>query len=498
MSRPVSLELSVVELAESIRKKKLSAQEVVEDHIQRIEDVNPRINAVVAERFDEARKEAQLADQQVATASDPDALPALLGVPCTVKEFWAVQGMPQTGGLVHRKDHIATADAEIVRRIRQSGAVVLGVTNVPEGGMWIECFNHLYGCTSNPWDLSRTSGGSSGGDGAIVASGGAPFGLASDLGGSIRLPAAFCGAVAHKPTGRLVPNTDHFPEVQAALSPYLTGGPIARRVADLRLILRVIAEAGLTHASGGMPVEPMQGKALRVYVAASNGRQRVSSAVTTGIQQSATLFRDIGAHVQELDEPRLRRSFEIWSAMMLEVQSTSYAEVLSGGQGIEFWKEGLKVVLGRSEHTAPALGIAALDKAFRKLPKRVAPLHGLVQEGHALRHDLETILGDDGVLLYPVYTRTAPPHNMSLLNPLDVAYTAVINVLEFPATVVPVGHDEDGLPLAVQLIAKRGNDQLCMAAAACLEQAFGGWSCAEPSILVRRDSMIERLRAARK
>ncbi|MCB9707339.1 MAG: amidase [Myxococcales bacterium] len=498
MSNGHLLQLSTAELADAIRAKNYSVSEVLEAHIERILAVNPLINAVVADRFALAREEAKIAERVVMAAKEEEQLPALLGVPCTVKEFWAVQGMPQTGGLVHRKEHRHPAtDAEIVRRIRQSGAIVCGVTNVPEGGMWIECANRLYGCTSNPWDLSRTSGGSSGGDGAIVASGGVPFGIASDLGGSIRIPAAFCGAVGHKPTGGLVPNTGHFPAIHPQLSSYLTGGPIARRVRDLALLLEVMStESCITHAQA-VPLPTLDMSAVRVFEVTSNGRQRVSKTVRQGVEKAGAYLRSRGAEVAPFEEPKLRHSFEIWSAMMLEVQHTSYAEVLGGGQALELWREALKLVLGRSEHTAPALGIAALDSAFRKLPKRAAPLQSFVEEGHALQRELEGTLGERGIWLYPVYTRTAPPHNLSLLRPLDVAYTAIVNVLEFPATVVPVGVDEDGLPVAVQVIAKRGNDRLCLGVAKELESAFGGWKCAEPAI-ARRDSMIDRLRAARK
>lgn len=498
MSESAYLDVSAAELARKIRRKDLSIPEVVEHHIARIEEVNPLLNAVVAERFDLARQEAKLAERDLMAASDVNTLPALLGVPCTVKEFWAVQGMPQTGGLVHRKDHISQFDAELVARVRRAGAIVLGVTNVPEGGMWIECSNRLYGRTSNPWDLSRTSGGSSGGDGAIVSSGGVPFAIASDLGGSIRLPAAFCGAVGHKPTGGLVPSTNHFPGVPAEMSNYLTGGPIARRVEDLDMILQIISQESRTCSADLREAQILDPSLLRVYVATSNGRQRVSLPVQKGIEQCAQAFREAGAQVIEFADPRLRRSFEIWSAMMIEVQGASYAEVLGDGQGIELWREALKLVVGRSEHTAPAIGIAAVDQVFRMLPKRDAFLKNLVEEGRALQRDIENVLGDNGLLLYPPYTRTAPPHNLSFLNPLDAAYTAILNVLEFPATVVPVGQDDDGLPIAVQLIGKRGQDRLCLAGAAHLEAMFGGWRRVTPVATSSRDSMIERLKAARK
>src|SRR5690606_20427369 len=156
-------------------------------------------------------------------------------------EFFAVEGLPQTGGLVARRGCVARSDAPVVRRLRDAGAIVLGGTNVPAGGLWMETENRLYGRTNKPWDLGRTPGGSSGGEGAAVACGGAAFGLGSDIGGSVRIPAAFCGTVGHKPTGRMVPNAGQFPAPEGEASAFLTPGPLARRVRDLMPLLRVLA-----------------------------------------------------------------------------------------------------------------------------------------------------------------------------------------------------------------------------------------------------------------
>ncbi|MCO4746518.1 MAG: amidase, partial [Proteobacteria bacterium] len=181
------LDQSARQLAAGIRSREVSPLEVVDAHIARIEQVNGAINALAVDRFAAARAEAREAGELIAR-SDPRELPPLLGVPFTVKEFLAVSGMPQTGGLVRRRHHIASEDATTVARVRRAGAICLGVTNAAEAGLWSETTNRVYGRTRNPWDLRRTSGGSSGGSGALVAAGGVPFDLGADVGGSIRIP----------------------------------------------------------------------------------------------------------------------------------------------------------------------------------------------------------------------------------------------------------------------------------------------------------------------
>ena len=213
----------------------MTSRAVVEAHIARIEAVNPTINAVVAKRYDDARAEADAADARMAAAARPDeALRCrYLGVPCTIKECFALTGMPQSSGLVARKGVVASDDATTVARMRAAGAIPLGVTNVSELCMWYESNNRVYGRTNNPYDPSRIVGGSSGGEGAIIGAGGSPFGLGSDVGGSIRMPAFFNGVFGHKPTGGLVPGSGQYPEAHGEGARIVATGPLARRAADL-------------------------------------------------------------------------------------------------------------------------------------------------------------------------------------------------------------------------------------------------------------------------
>lgn len=475
------LDAAAVDLAGRIRRREIPVREVVDRHIARIEEQNPHLNAVVARRFEEARREADALDERLAR-DGADGLPPLAGVPCTIKEFFAVRGLPQTGGLVARRACLATGDAPIVRRLRDAGAIVLGVTNVPEGGLWMETDNRVYGRTNNPWDVARTPGGSSGGEGAAIACGAAAFGIGSDIGGSVRIPAAFCGTVGHKPTGRMVPNAGQFPATEGEAGAFLTPGPLTRRVRDLEPILRVIA--------GPDPADPMTRdlplgdprdvdlRGLTVIPLPEVGRVRIAPVMQEAVAASARALEARGAVVRSAVLPELRDGLLIWASMLEEVATTRYDAILADdGSGTPrtmepFIELFLRLPFGRSPYTFPALAVAALDRLLTRLPK----LGGrFIATGRALQAKIEDLLGPRGVLLHPPYSRPAPRHLEAMLTPFDPACTAVFNVLELPVTVVPTGFDPRGLPVAVQVIAARGNDHVTIAAAQALEDRFGGW-----------------------
>ena len=239
-SAPPLTHRSAVALAAAIRGGEVTSREVVEAHVELLRRAQPRTGAIAADRFDEALREADAADARRA-AEGQDALPPLHGVPCTIKESFALRGMPNAAGLVARRDHRSTEDAPTVARLRAAGAIPLGVTNTSEMCMWIESSNHVYGRSNSAYDPKRTAGGSSGGEGAAVGSGGSPFGLGSDIGGSIRLPAFFNGVFGHMPSSNIVPNTGQFPVAHGEAATMLRAGPIARRAEDLMPLLRILA-----------------------------------------------------------------------------------------------------------------------------------------------------------------------------------------------------------------------------------------------------------------
>lgn len=476
---------SALELAAKIRARELSSREVIEAHIRRIELVNPALNAVVATRFDEALSEARAADEQLAH-SDVDALPPLFGVPCTIKEFYAVRGMPQTGGLWIRRHEIATEDALVVRRLRAAGAIVLGVTNVPEGGLWLETHNRVYGLTNNPWDLRRTPGGSSGGEGAIVAAGGSPFGMGSDIGGSIRLPAAFCGVAGHKPTGRMVPNTGHWPPLGGELRAYLCCGPIARRVDDLSALWRIVAgpdEPGFVEPFTLGDPDSVALSDLTVFPVEHSGVS-AEPALRVAVEDAVRVLVQRGARVGRLRSDVFRRALWVWGAMMSEDEGVSYAELVSGDPELSVLRELGKLALGRSRHTGPVLALIFGERLMRRAPSRHS--RRLIEIGKALGRELEDTLGDRGVIVHPPYARTAPYHRAPLLRPLDAGFTSIFNVLELPATQVPTGIDARGLPLGVQVIAARGRDHLCLAAASAIEAELGTFTPIDPRPRARK------------
>lgn len=473
------IDLPVTRLLEGLASGRWSAEELTREHIARIEAVDPLVNAVTEARFDAAMAEARAAD--VRRASDTGVLPPLLGVPCTIKEFFAVEGMPWTGGLQHRARVRADHDAVAVQRLRAAGAVILATTNAPEGGLWMETHNDLYGRTNNPWDLRRTSGGSSGGEGALVASGASPFGLGSDIGGSVRIPAAFCGTFGHKPSGLTIPNGGHFPPASPGTEPYLCAGPLARSADDLDLLLEVLSgpdgagPAHRVHRRSRVADGDLSG--VRFLALETNGRVSVSRSLRGAVAQAAASLESRGATRIHAELPGLRDAFGIWSAMLAEASDVHYETILTGQGELPLLRELAALPFGRSHHTFAALAITAADRL-------IAPFAGtrgrFVEAGLQLLAAVEDVLGPDGVLLHPPYSRAAPRHHDAWRTPLDAQYTAIFNVLELPVTVVPAGFEPSGLPLAVQVAAGRGRDALTLRVARALEADLGGWVRAEP------------------
>ena len=463
-----------IELADLIRRRDLRAVDLVAAAITRIEAVNPTLNAMVQDRFDAARREAAAADRRAARGG---ALPPLLGVPCTIKEAFALEGMPNSAGLVSRRGVRATTAAVAVRRLRDAGAIPLGVTNVSELCMWMESDNRVYGLTRNPYDPTRTVGGSSGGEAALLGAGAAPFGLGSDVGGSIRMPAFFCGVFGHKPTGGLVPNGGQFPNASNEASRYLTTGPMCRRAADLAPLLRILA--GPPHeVPRSLPwrlgdPDRVSAKGLRVFVVPDNGWLPVAPSLRAAQQRAADALVARGATVEERPIEGLRDSLPIWSSMLRLAGGPSFKSLMGGGPPVPAGRELLRWALGRSPHTLPAIGLGLLESLEGLAPGRSA--HWM-RRGLALRRELSDLLGVDGLLLYPPYTTPAPRHHTPMLLPFQWVYTAIFNVLELPVTQVPLGLDRRGLPLGVQVVASHGRDHLSIAAARWLEEDLGGWT----------------------
>ncbi len=475
--------VSATRIARLIRDGEVTSREAVEQHVAQIERVNPLINAVVRDRFAAARREADAADELRASGAE---LPPLHGVPCTIKECFSLTGMPQSAGLVSRKHVVACEDATTVTRLRRAGAIPLGVTNTSELCMWMESNNFVYGRTNNPYDHGRIAGGSSGGEGAIIGAGGSPFGLGSDVGGSIRGPAFFNGVFGHKPSGGLVPNSGQHPHAENEVQRYCTTGPLARRAEDLMPLLRLLAgpdgiEAGCVEMPLGDPSSvSLEGRTL-IHVE-DNGAIAVSADLRAAQRRAVEALEQRGMRVRRASFPALKRQFDIWSAMMGEANETPFGTLLGEGTPIRPLREIVKRMLGRSDHTLMASLLALVDPVPALLPKQA---RRMVELGRTLRAELADMLGEGGVLLYPSHSSPAPRHNEPVRQALRLhmpwAYLGIMNVLELPSTQVPLGLNGAGLPLGVQVVSRHGNDHVTIAVAMELERAFGGWVPPEAS-----------------
>ncbi len=465
------LSLSATELAEGVRSGRLDPVDVVDAFIARIEEVNPSIRAVVAERFAAARSEAVAART---AAIRGQIVGPLHGVPITVKEFVALDGMPHTGGVLHRRDERARETAPAVLRLQAAGAIVLATTNAPEGGLWHETNNVIYGRTHNPWDLYRTPGGSTGGEAALIAAGGSPLGVGSDTGGSVRIPATLCGIASFKPTGGTIPNTGHFPAGPSGNPRMMSLGPLARSQRDAWLATRLMAgpdgrDANVSAAALGAP-EDVDLRSLRVFVAEPGRRPGVDRDVEAGVEAAAEALVARGAKRVPLRTTGFTTAFLAWAALLADSGDT-YQATVGQGRGVWWWASLVRWCLGRPNHTGGVLLVIAGERILGALPGGVGPL---VRAAHRLRASLDEELGADGVLIHPGWVSSAPVHRgMALLPPTAVGTTAVFNVTESPVAAVPVGLDRHGMPIGVQVAARRGADAVAMAAAFALEDAFG-------------------------
>lgn len=295
---------SATTLAESIRTGARSAREVLEETIHRIEQVNPHLNALVMPRFEDARREADAAD---GARRRGDRLGPLHGVPVTIKDQFAVAGLPTTLGVARLRHNVAAKDGAMVAALREGGAIVIGKTNVPQTLATSETDNPIWGRTHNPWDLTRTAGGSSGGEAALIAAGGSPLGLGGDFGGSLRIPAAYCGLCTIRPTARRLPPGDRFPIRTGEGAEVLVAqpGPLARTVDDVTLALRVMVDHVVAHPGALTPPVPFADPAavdasrLRIALLPQVSDWVPSPAIRRALRQAADACRATGATVVE-------------------------------------------------------------------------------------------------------------------------------------------------------------------------------------------------------
>lgn len=467
---------SASELASGIRAGDLSAREVVEAHAWRLHRAQPRTNALARDRFTDALAEADAADERIASAGRDDELPPFLGVPCTVKESIALAGMPNSAGLVTRRETLAEKTAPAAQRMLDAGFVALGVTNTSEMTMWIESDNRVYGRTRNAYDPRRIAGGSSGGEGAAVGSGGAPVGLGSDIGGSIRGPAFFNGVFGHKPSPGLVPNTGQFPSTRGEAARMLTMGPLTRRAEDLMPVVRLIAgpdgqDERCTEIELGDPAAvDMTGRRVLVTDDASIVPPRKE--LRGARDRAADELRSAGATVESVSLKQLRRALELYLAVLGDGADVALSEMVGdtgATPGVRGFVEALR---GRGPHTPALLITMGAERLNKYMPQ--GRIRKAIAAARSLEEEVTAMIGD-GLLLHHPFPRVAPRHNATVGRPWVITAAATFNVLGLPVTQVPLGLNGRGLPLGVQVAAAPGNDHLTIAAALELERACGGW-----------------------
>lgn len=467
------LQMSAAEIARQIRNRVLSPVEVVEAHIRRIEQANPHINAVITPLFAEARQGAQAAQQRL-EAQGTDNLPPLFGVPITIKDSFPVAGARFTGGSWHRRDQVATEDAVVVRKLREAGAIILGKTNLPDMCWLPETSNPIFGQTNNPHRLTHTAGGSSGGEGAIIAAGGSPLGIGSDIAGSVRIPAAANGLVALKPTGGRIATNGHVPAaLDKPLDTWLTAGPMARRVEDLALALTVLSE---TPVQDYRQID-LQGRRCLVYI--HNHIIPVRRPVVEAVTTAAEALRTSGMTITHDERIPMRQALVSYLALMTQHGNPSFRAALGGGQPYNLLREIGKHGRGRGEITPRVLFFADGVVPITGMVGRLLGLGGF-EKLQQLKEQFHNIMGAGDVLLTPLLITPVPRHGWTWWMALAPTYTLMFNALDMPAVVVPIGWDNNGLPLAVQVAARPGADEVALAVAADLERQFGGWKLAQP------------------
>jgi fatty acid amide hydrolase len=499
--------LSAAELAARVHAGEITAVDATEAYLSRIAEVNPRLNAIVVPLFDEARVAAQAADASRARGDD---LGPLHGVPITIKDQFEVKGTPATWGVKHRQRVLAPEDGPLVARLRQAGAIILGKTNVPQLLFYAESDNPVYGRTNNPWDPARAPGGSSGGEGAIISAGGSALGLGSDIGGSLRVPAHFCGIATIKPTAFRLTGKDNpafFANGQEGI--IAQSGPMARTVADVILGFKILSAPGQETFDTFVPPVPWRDPAdvriqgMRVAMYDDDGFFPASPGVRRAVREAADALRDAGAIV------------ETWQPLDPTFGMHLFVAILGadGGKGFARMLQGEKptpqiAALFQAAHMLGALrpgAIGALGMAGQRrtaeMVRHIRPRSAdgywqLTNQRAIYREQFSAALRAGGydAIICPPHALPALTHGASEDVSLAASYSMLYNLLGMPAGVVPVtrvraGEESDrrasrdriertarkveagsaGLPLGVQVVSHHWREDIALAVMSAIE-----------------------------
>ena len=460
--------LSAARLAEAIRRREVSPVEAAEAYLRRVGELNPRLNAVVTLAPDVLERAREAERALMRGAADG----ALHGVPLTVKDTFDVAGLRATAGSLVRAERVPAADAPAVALLRAAGAIILGKTNCAEMALDYTADNPLFGRTNNPYDPSRTPGGSSGGCASAVAAGLAAASLGSDLAGSVRIPAHFCGVVGLRPTTTTVARRGgHCPPVVGAHALGASFGPLARTVEDARLVYRATAVEGGwrfgAESGGGDWADGARLRGLRFYWYEDDGAVPVAQEVREAVRAAARALEEAGLNAVGERPPHVAGANELWLSLFSRETRRFLRAEYAGRE--ERAGPTARAIIGRAEEAAAQTlddFLAAWERRdrrrlellerMRSTPLVVAPVGPVA----AFRH------GE---------ARRVEVGGRSLNTFRAFGYAQAFNVYDLPAVSVPAGRTREGLPVGVQLVGRPFEEDLVLAAAAIVEQALGGW-----------------------
>lgn len=454
--------LTLAAMAERIRGRELSPVELLEAHLAQIDKHNPTVNAFVIVLADEARRAARFAEQRVMSG---ESLGALHGIPLTIKDSFDMEGLATTCGSRFFAKLPARYDSTVIRRLRQAGAILLGKTNTPEFLASYETDNYLTGRTNNPWDESRTPGGSSGGESAAIAAFMSAGGIGSDGGGSIRVPAHFTGIAGLKPTPGRVPSTGHVPVMNHPSGLVGVAGPMARTATDLRLLFEAVAGYDAYDPfSAPVPLARPQVGGTRIGVMEQFLTTPVQPAVRTTVQRAAVALQDLGFAVDSFTPSGIDRAPNMWWFLFGELPARITQELIAGREQDAHWTatEFMTDALKRPEPTSRrVLDVLAerdrlrcvLLKQMETFPVVLLPVCGVT----AFKHQ-ERRWSTDGkdIGLFEAMMPATP-----------------FNLMGMPGVTIPFGMSPEGLPVGIQLVGRPYEDELLLELAVRLEQVRG-------------------------
>lgn len=455
---------SLGELATQIRARAISPLEVLAAYRERIEEINPKLNAIVTIAHD------AIAEATEAAIFRGEAPGPLHGIPLTVKDTIETAQLRTTSGSLRRDQFVPRVDAPAVARLKAAGAIILGKTNTAEMAMDYTADNPVFGRTVNPYDPQLTPGGSSGGEAAAIASCMSPGGIGSDLAGSIRIPAHFCGVAGLKPTVGRVPGAGQFPP---ATGPYSLGaviGPLARCVSDLQILFRVLAGTAAMHSAAQTKKALDDSRAAmrgwRVAYYTDDGVAPVSEETKDAVETAARVLKDAGFRTQEVRPPSVERGHEMWLKLFSRASVVQLRNVYAGHE-----EQGGDFVSWRLA-TAGDTPVPSLDEYIAWWLER-----------DRLRAALLDWMVETPLLVAPVGATPAYEHGThkvtvagrSMNTFRAFSYSQTFNVFDLPVVTIPVTRTRTGLPVGVQIIGRPFAEEVVLAAAAIVEDALGGW-----------------------